>query len=126
MKLSRQELLVESRFADRCDRLIDGLDPRLLGGLGEVHGGMDEAGLDRPDEIGRGDAVHRRAHGVDLQQVADHHLRAERLQRVRPGILLVDHRAHAEPERQRLPHGRASRIAGRAGDRGLFSCGRRR
>jgi hypothetical protein len=48
--------------------------------LREIHGRVDEARLDRPDEIGGVDAVHRRAHSVDLEEIADNDFGAELLQ----------------------------------------------
>ena len=114
MKLSRQALLVEPRFAERCERLMAILTPDSLAALYEVHGRFDEAGLHGPREMGRIGPLHRCANGVDLEQVAEHDLRAECLQRIRSSIMLVNHRADAKPKRQRLPHCRASRISGGA------------
>ena len=65
---------------------------RLLRRLGKVHRGMDEAGRYRPDEIGGIDAFHRRANGVDVEQVALDDLGAE----LRPA------RAHGRPRCERV------------------------
>lgn len=53
---------------------------------------MNQAGLHGPHKIGRVNALHGSPDGVDLQQIAGHHLGTELFQGFCPGILLVNHR----------------------------------
>ena len=71
MKVSRHDALFEWRSAGALREVDDRPDPRLLGGLGEVDDGTQEAWGDRPDEVSRVDALHGGADGIDLLQVAD-------------------------------------------------------
>ena len=87
---------MELRFAERCDRLM--LSHSFFRGLSEVHGRVDQAGLDGPHEIGRIDAVHGGADGVDLKQVAYHDLCTRLSQGFGPRILVVDYRADLKPK----------------------------
>jgi hypothetical protein len=80
MKLSRQASLVDFAIRGTLRKIDDGLNPRFLRSLGEIHGRVDKAGLDRPDEVGGADAVHRRADSVDLEEIADNDFGAELLQ----------------------------------------------
>jgi hypothetical protein len=65
MKVSRHESLVESRFAERRERLRNVLTPASFAACANGH--MNKAGLDRPDQGGRFDTFRRRhADGVDL------------------------------------------------------------
>ena len=114
MKLSRQELLAETRLAERCDRLMTVETPASFAAWAKFTVAWMQAGRDRPDEVGGIDALHRRAHGVDLQEIAEHDFGAELLQRLRPGILAVHHRADVEAERDRFSDGGAAGVAGRA------------
>ena len=107
---------VALRFPARrpLGQVDDRRDARFLRGLGEVDGRRQKPGLDRPDEIGRVDALHRGTDRVDLQEIAGHDLGAGGLQGLRPRILLVHHRPHVEADGESLLHGGAAGIAGGA------------
>lgn len=110
MYVSRHESLVDSRLAERCERLMTVLTP-VSGGLGEVHGRVDQSGLHGPNQISRVHPFHGVANGIDLQKIADDHFSAERFERRRPVVFTMHHRTHAETERDRLANRGATRIA---------------
>jgi hypothetical protein len=77
---------------------------------------MNQSRRDRPDKIGGIGTFHCRANGVDLQEIAEHHFSTHLLQRLRPGVLAVDHCANIEFEGYRFLDGGPTGVSRGAGD----------
>lgn len=99
----------------------DGLGACFLRGLREVHGRMNEAGLDGPDEVGRIDAFHGGADGVDLEEITEHDLGTQLPKSFRAGVLAVHHGANVQAEGDRLFYGGAPSISGCTSNQDLLS-----
>jgi hypothetical protein len=100
---------------------MTGRDAGFLCGLDEIDGHMDQAGRDRPDEIGGIGAFHGRADGIDLEEIAEHHFSTERFQGRGPGIPVVHHRANTESQCNGFPDGGATGVSRGAGNQYLVA-----
>src|SRR5258708_7023364 len=80
---------------------------------------MNQSRRDRPDKIGGIGTFHCRADGVDLQEISEHHFNTQLLQRLRPGVLAVDHCANIESEGDRFLDGGPTGVSRGAGDQYL-------
>src|SRR5258705_13989137 len=54
----------------------DHFDPGLLGGLSELSGRLHDPWTDRIAKVGSLHSAERSMHGVEIEEVAKHHLRA--------------------------------------------------
>ncbi|MEA3147584.1 MAG: hypothetical protein QOI53_3165 [Verrucomicrobiota bacterium] len=70
IKLSRQESLVESRFAERRDKLMIVDTPASFAACAKFYGRMDQARLDGPTKISSIETFHCRTDCVDFEEVA--------------------------------------------------------
>lgn len=95
-------------------QIDDDGDAGLLGRLSKVHGGRDQAFLDRPDEVSGFDPFHRRTDGIDVLEIAGDKFRAEDPQRLRSGIHGVCHGSNIKANGQRFPDCGPAGVAGGA------------
>lgn len=109
---------VALRLAARRDlgHADDGPDAGFRGRLGEVDRRVEQAVADGVDEVGTADAVERRGHAVEVQQVAVDHFGTGRGERTGPVVVPPDHRPDAVTAPQQEIGRHAPGLAGGAGD----------